>query len=74
MKGESSQNKNEEIWNLSVSGAVKKFVWKAVYDLLPTKKNLFQKKITENSLCPIYERGEETICHALWSFSAAFDS
>lgn len=35
-------------------------------NLLPTKANLFSKKIVSDPLCPICRTKTETICHILW--------
>ncbi|XP_041020460.1 uncharacterized protein LOC121262109 [Juglans microcarpa x Juglans regia] len=52
---------------------VKFFLWKAANELLPTKRNLFHRKIVENPLCPICFRDEESVIHALWKCPAAND-
>lgn len=43
------------------------FMWKALNDNLPTRVNLVKMKIVAKSCCPICEREEESIGHALWS-------
>lgn len=58
-KGESSScfernERWEKPWNLVVPNAEKPFLWKACNDGLPTKKNLFKKKIVDELNCPIY--------------------
>lgn len=76
--GESSSQKNKDevwtrIWELNVPTATKLFIWRAVSDLLPTRKNLWKKKIVEDPLCPICKLNEETVTHVMWSCSAAID-
>lgn len=46
-----------------------------VLDLLDAEKrlSLTKRKITDNPLCPICEREEETVDHSLWSYSAGSD-
>ncbi|KAF5445799.1 hypothetical protein F2P56_034822 [Juglans regia] len=61
------------IWRLKVPGVTKIFIWKALNNCLPTRRNLFKRKILENSCCPICNQYEETICHVLWSCAAAVD-
>lgn len=61
----------KKIWELNVPDSVKVFIWKALSEVLPTKCNLFKRKIIDNSLYPICEQIEETSCHALWSYVAA---
>ena len=41
--------------------------------LLPTKRNLFFKKIVDNPLCPICSKEEESVIHVLWDCLAAND-
>jgi hypothetical protein len=40
------------IWSLKVPNLVKLFMWKACNDLLPTKTNLFKRKVVEAKSCP----------------------
>jgi hypothetical protein len=49
------------------------FLWQACNNILPTKANLFNKKITSDPLCLICGLEVETVGHALWSYSAARD-
>ncbi|XP_041004152.1 uncharacterized protein LOC121249517 [Juglans microcarpa x Juglans regia] len=41
--------------------------------VLPTKENLFKKKVVPDRFCPICCREEETIYHVLWNCHAAGD-
>ncbi|XP_042952198.1 uncharacterized protein LOC122289281 [Carya illinoinensis] len=61
------------IWHLEVIGKVKHFLWKSVSNLLPTKENLFKKKILDSPLCPVCDRGIETTLHGLWECPVARD-
>jgi ribonuclease HI len=61
------------LWALNVPGVVKVFLWKACHNLLPTKANLFQRKVTTDPLCPICEVEVETTCHILWGCRSASD-
>lgn len=54
-------------------GVVKVFLWKVGNDLLPTKKNMFQRKIVEDPSYPIYQEEVESVMHALWECLAAND-
>lgn len=60
------------IWKMRVPQSVKIFIWKAINEALPTKRNLFHRRITEIALCPICEQSKET-SHALWSCGVASD-
>ncbi|XP_042954577.1 uncharacterized protein LOC122290987 [Carya illinoinensis] len=77
-KGESSNDSEKSelwkhIWELEVYGGCKHFLWKAVSNTLPTRANLYKRKIIEDPLCPICQREEENVLHALWSCPAASD-
>jgi exonuclease III/ribonuclease HI len=61
------------IWNIDVPRAAKIFLWKACSGILPTKENLYSKKITPDPLCPICQLEVETTAHALWSCPSAQD-
>ena len=36
----------KQIWDLDVPSKIKHFIWRACYESLATKKNLFTKKVT----------------------------
>jgi hypothetical protein len=61
------------IWALEVPNPVKIFLWKACHDLLPTRVNLYHKRVVEDKSCPCCTREEETIFHAISSCIAARD-
>ena len=42
------------------------FVWKAFSDILPTRANLFRKKIPIDPLYTVCGQVDETVTHALW--------
>jgi hypothetical protein len=53
------------IWNLGVPNPVKLFMWRACNGLLPTKSNLFRRKIMDSNICPCYSNNSETVFHVL---------
>jgi hypothetical protein len=61
----------QKIWNLHVPATVKSFVWRVCHNSLPTRDNLYQKRVILDPLCPICGLYPETIEHVLWSCSAA---
>jgi hypothetical protein len=61
------------IWKVQAPLVVKVFLWKACTNILPTKHNLYKKRITENSLCPLYGLEDETTEHILWNCQSAQD-
>jgi hypothetical protein len=48
-------------------------MWRACNDLLPTKSNLFRRKIVDSNLCPCCTSESETVFHALLKCLAAQD-
>jgi hypothetical protein len=48
------------LWSLGVPNPVMIFMWRAFNDLLPTKCNLFRRKIVEDNICPCCCRDMET--------------
>ncbi|KAF5454718.1 hypothetical protein F2P56_024364 [Juglans regia] len=61
------------IWDLEVPSVTKLLLWKAENDLLPTKKNLFKRKVVEDKSCPICKAEEETPMHVLWQYPTTND-
>jgi hypothetical protein len=49
---------------------LKNFVWKICSNSLPTKDNLFRRKMVEDPLCPICKVATEDIWNMIWSCSA----
>ena len=56
-----------KIWRIKVPRVVTLFLWQACNNVLPTKENLFKRKITNNPLCPVCLMEVEMIGHAVWS-------
>ncbi|KAK9986113.1 hypothetical protein SO802_031064 [Lithocarpus litseifolius] len=54
------------IWKLNVPPKVRNFVWRACNDILPTRANLFRKKVCTDPLCAICGQTDETVGHVLW--------
>jgi hypothetical protein len=59
------------IWALQVPSPVKLFIWRACHNILPTRVNLTQKKVLEDSSCPCCGEAVETICHTFWECPVA---
>ena len=45
---------------------IKHFIWRACCESLPTKKNLFTKKVTRSANYDLCHDGVEDVIHALW--------
>jgi hypothetical protein len=75
--GTSELGKEEEVWKtcwqLKVPNVVKMFLWKAGHNLLPTKANLFHRKVVKEAICPICLTEEETTKHIVWECISARD-
>jgi hypothetical protein len=56
----------QKLWKVEAPGVVKNFLWKVGNDLLPTKLNLFKKKIVSEPCCPICAQEPEDAIHILW--------
>lgn len=74
----SSLGNNEErcwmnIWQSNTLPVVKTFMWKAFYNILPTKQNLKLKNVVRDALYHICESVEESIEHILWECPSAND-
>jgi hypothetical protein len=52
---------------------VSNFLWKACNGILPTMVNLHKKGISDDSLCPICRREEESVGHIIWNCPSARD-
>lgn len=76
--GESSYQGTEEnlwraIWRPNIQWIVKHFLWRVCHYSLPTKLNLFRRKISKNLACPICNHEEESLTHAMWECLEAND-
>lgn len=77
-QGQCSQSTSDrgtwsKIWKLALPPAAKIFLWRACLNVLPTKMNLFKKKIVDNTHCPLCLQENETTEHILWECTAASD-
>lgn len=59
------------LWKLRVPRCIILFLWRASNDILPTKHNLFRKKVVVDPLCPMCGCVSETSAHVLWACDAA---
>lgn len=56
----------KRIWSINVPPKVGTFVWQACFYILPTKANLFHKKVPVDPLCSVCGQADETTVHILW--------
>uniref|UniRef100_A0A803Q328 Reverse transcriptase domain-containing protein n=1 Tax=Cannabis sativa TaxID=3483 RepID=A0A803Q328_CANSA len=59
------------LWNLSLPPKVKHFLWRVCHDILPTSRNLFNRKTITSPHCSRCQYRDETLEHALFRCSAA---
>jgi hypothetical protein len=66
---------DSSLWRkiLAIPGlpVLKNFLWKLSQNILPTKANLFQKRIVTDPLCPMCSTEVETCCHIIWRCPSA---
>lgn len=55
----------KRIWSINVPPKVGTFVWRACFYILPTKANLFHKKVPVDPLCSVCGQADETTVHIL---------
>ncbi|KAL5756462.1 hypothetical protein ACOSQ2_021208 [Xanthoceras sorbifolium] len=71
-QGSSSGGPNpwwRKLWSLKIPSKIKFFGWKLSRNILPTRENLWRRKIAHSNLCPLCNKTIETSDHILWSCS-----
>jgi hypothetical protein len=58
---------------MEIPNTVKVFCWRTWNNILPTKTNIFHKRVADNMKCPCCEFEDETILHVLWECPATRD-
>jgi hypothetical protein len=61
------------LWELDTPNADKNFMWRACNGILPTKVNLYRRKIVQDDRCPICNLEGESVCRILWTCPSAMD-
>jgi hypothetical protein len=49
------------------------FIWRACKNIIPTKDNLYSRKVVNEKPCPISGRETESFGHILWTYPSAQD-
>jgi len=57
----------KRLWKMSVPNKIEIFLWHACSDALPTRSNLFKRKVVGVPTCQHCGSGYETMMHALWT-------
>uniref|UniRef100_A0A2N9IMR2 Reverse transcriptase domain-containing protein n=1 Tax=Fagus sylvatica TaxID=28930 RepID=A0A2N9IMR2_FAGSY len=55
-----------ELWATSVPKKIQHFLWRAVQEAIPTKRNLMRRNIIQDQICEMCKKGPEDVLHALW--------
>ena len=55
----------QRLWKAKTPSKVRNFAWRACQNILPTKMNLFHRKVNDNPTCEVCGLSPETIIHAL---------
>jgi hypothetical protein len=64
----------KSIWAARVPAKVKTFLWRACHDSLPTKSDLYRRKVVPHPYCDNCSNQMEDELHALWSCSSVSSS
>ncbi|KAL0001682.1 hypothetical protein SO802_015463 [Lithocarpus litseifolius] len=56
-----------KLWRLPIPHKVRHFAWRACRNILPTKDNLFQRKVLTDCLCDECGEGSKSYGHLFWS-------
>ncbi|KAL5756478.1 hypothetical protein ACOSP7_020905 [Xanthoceras sorbifolium] len=54
------------LWQIQLPSKIRIFLWKACHDWLPSRFNLFTRKVPVTDLCPICLKVSESTFHAFW--------
>ncbi|KAI5351689.1 hypothetical protein L3X38_004580 [Prunus dulcis] len=59
----------KKLWSLQVPNKIKFFLWRCIWGFLPTRQNLYHKKILNSPICPRCGKKVESVIHAIWACS-----
>jgi hypothetical protein len=63
----------KNIWGAKVQNPLKKFIWRACHNILPTKDNLLRRGMELDPACVFCKSEPETVLHMLWTCPSASD-
>lgn len=61
------------IWKMEVPNKIRVFEWRACQDILPTRQNLFRRKVVNEDCCEQCKKAPESVLHVLWECGVAQD-
>ena len=64
--GEAQKALWKKVWSLRLPPKVKSFLWRACSESLPTKLNLWKRKVLRSAWCERCEEAVEDTIHAIW--------
>jgi ribonuclease HI len=59
------------LWKLNLPRFILLFLWRACNDILPTKNNLYKRKVVTDQLCPMCGSEAESNSHVQWRCDSA---
>ncbi|XP_050240907.1 uncharacterized protein LOC126689771 [Quercus robur] len=62
-----------KVWKMKVSNKIRVFAWRACQNILPTRENLFRRKVAPDAYCERCNQVPESVLHVLWECGAAQD-
>ena len=62
-----------KLWKLKILNKIKIFRWRACHNILPTRENLFWRRVIDDSTCELCQREMESVLHVLWECAVAVD-
>jgi ribonuclease HI len=54
------------VWSLQVPRKIQMFTWRALKDSLPSKLNLWKRKVVQDPICELCSAQTEDLVHAFW--------
>ncbi|CAL2254324.1 unnamed protein product [Prunus armeniaca] len=70
MEGSSTQDGTslwKKLWNLQVPNKIKFFLWRCIWGFLPSKQNLYHRRILNSPIHPCCGKKVESVIHAIWA-------
>lgn len=61
------------LWKLKIPNKIKIFGWRAWHNALPTRENLFKRRVVDDASCELCQQATETVVHVLWECGVAQD-
>ena len=60
-----------KVWKMKVPNKIRVFGWRACQNILPTRENLFHKKVASDAYCERCNQAPKLVLHVLWECGAA---